>query len=188
MNVAGCAVFRAEIEAYLDDRLEGERRTAFRGHLGTCPACRAELEGRDGSMLFARLADLPEGAGFRGGSAEGAEFLAAVRRGIAIEQTRRRAAPRRVDPRWYRLAAAIGIVGLVGILAFVSRPSSAPAPSGPTSVAAAPMAPRASVALARASAPIEDLDRRDARIYHLDAGGSDDDPQVVLIVDRGMDI
>ncbi len=54
-----CQRFMRSIDDYLEDRLEGDDRRAFRGHLQTCSRCRAEAADLEPTFLLAAGA-LPE--------------------------------------------------------------------------------------------------------------------------------
>lgn len=190
MTTGGCPSRPSDLDRWLDDELDGPSRRAVSDHVASCRACRAEAERRDPSRLFGRLA--PAAGSATANPADAAEFLAGVRRGIALKKTETRARHSRGDSaaRWFRLAAAFGGVLIAGAAAW--RLHDRPAPVEPQASLAA-LRPAAAVAPARISErpdspPLEGLDRLDARVYDLNPGEGDDEPHVVLIVDAGMDL
>lgn len=189
MTTGGCLSRPRDFDRWLDDELEGPSRRAVSDHVASCAACRAEAERRDPSRLFGRL--VPP-AGAAANPADAADFLAGVRRGIALKKTETRARHSRGESaaRWLRLAAAFGGVLIAGAAAW--RLHDRPVPAEPT-VSLAALRPAAAVAPARFpqrsdSPALEGLDRLDARVYDLNPGPGDDEPHVVLIVDAGMDL
>ncbi len=193
-----CDGFGQELARYLADDLSGEPLKLFRGHLSACASCRLMAERREPSLIFARLAAVAgdEGSTERSASRAGgdpAAFLESVRRGIAIKEAEKTTARARRRSGLLRLAAAFAMVAVGGVVAFrVTSKSAAPI----VAIHRAEIAPAATpalslpepVRLASKTPAIEDLDRRDARVYDLNPGSDQDDPHVVLIVDGGMDI
>ncbi len=50
-----CNRFLTLIDAYLDDRLDGADRDAWRHHLATCPSCRERALAEEPALLFTTL-------------------------------------------------------------------------------------------------------------------------------------
>jgi len=191
-----CERFGRDLEPYLADRLEGDEGAKFRRHRAECADCRRSAERSEPSLLFARIGS---GSAPVSSPEDAALFLASVRRGIALKQTetkvgKTRRAVSSVLLRWAAVFAVM-TVGVAITHRIVDRPAMPGVIAGPgPSKSAAPLPFPGSGAVAVAgraqmSRPgIEDLDRPNASVYELSSGGNDDDPEVVFIVDRGMDI
>jgi predicted anti-sigma-YlaC factor YlaD len=100
-----CGRFKRSIEDYLEDRLDGDERRAFREHMKSCSECRDAALILDPSLLA--VASVPTETD------EGAvtECVDAVTAMIRQERLRRRLAPR--FGRW-AAAAALCVVALGG--------------------------------------------------------------------------
>jgi anti-sigma factor RsiW len=107
-----CESVRAQLTAYLDGELEGDRGSAVRGHLRGCEACRGmasdEAALRDGLRSLPPL-DPP------------ASLWAGVQRQLAAAEVAdaERPAWRRVLARWAPKAPTIGLAGAVVAAAIV---------------------------------------------------------------------
>ncbi len=108
-----CTRFMRSIDDYLEDRLEGDDRRAFRGHLQTCSECRAKAAVLEPSFLLA--AGAPPEFDDRAAS-ECAEAVTAL---IRQERLRSRLAPR---SRSWLAAAAMCVIVLGGVCCGASLP------------------------------------------------------------------
>jgi hypothetical protein len=183
-----CPIVREGIADYLGERLPAPQRRILREHLAACAECRDAAAARDASLVFARpiaAEDVP--------AEEAVSILASVRTGVAhIEAERRIRASRPGRKRAVRVAAAAAVAVLALAIPAGSR--------RPTRVASAPAAPPApaglaagtepgSAALAAAALPEEIATPSEgATVYELNPGAGREEPRVVWIVDRGLDI
>ena len=171
-----CATVRDRLPEYLEDALSAEDRRAYREHLASCDACRDRVAEMEPSLLFARLG--PEEVS----SEDVARVLAGVRVGISIADAERRAghARKRGRRRVAAMASAAALAAMTLIL-----PGSGRRPSAP--VVLSPSAPAAGFAPAAQSAPSGTFPT-DATIYDWNPGAASEEPRVVWIVDRSLDI
>jgi anti-sigma factor RsiW len=181
-----CGILRASFDDYLADRLPAPQRRILREHLAECDGCRGAAAGKDASFAFARpLADDVA-------PAEAAAILASVRAGVAHLEADRRIRAGRPTRRRSAVAAAAAAVGLLALtVAGGSSRHEAPVAALP---AVAPTPVAASVELsggefeaaglpAESAAPLSN-----ATVYDLNPGAGREEPRVVWIVDRGLDI
>jgi anti-sigma factor RsiW len=177
-----CPLVREGLGDYLTDRLPAPQRHILREHLAACETCRDAAASRDASLLFARPFS-PEEVG----ADETAAILASVRTGVAHIETERRIGSARPA----RRRAAIAAAAAAAVLLLSRIPG---APRHETPVAALPSsaltpapAPDGS-GLAAAAMPDESAAPSNATIYELNPGAGREEPRVVWIVDRGLDI
>ena len=173
-----CQTVRGRLPEYLDDGLSTEDRRAYREHIGSCEACRDSVLEIEASLVFARVR--PEDV-----SSEDVErVLTGVRAGIGLAEAERRAGRARNRGR-HRVAAMASAAALAAMTLVLpgSRPA-ARRPAGP--VAAAPSAP-AGFAPAAQTAPSGTFPS-EATIYDWNPGTASEEPRVVWIVDRSLDI
>ena len=178
-----CGIVREGLGDYLSDALPSPQRRILRDHLAACPECREAAVARDGSLLFARrIADdvSPE---------ESAGILASVRTGVAHIEAERRLArrARRARPAAAAAAAAALLALLVPAVRGRRETRAAHSPVAvhetvPTAVATA------QTGLEPAAAPAETGAPSTATVYELSPGAGREEPRVVWIVDRGLDI
>lgn len=178
-----CGIVREGLDDYLSDALPSPQRRILRDHLAACPECREAAVARDGSLLFARrIADDVS-------AEESAGILASVRTGVAHIEAERRLSGR--ARRAHPAAAAAAAAALLALLVPAVRgrretttvaSSVAARATVPTVVASAPSV------LEPAAAPVETSAPSTATVYELSPGAGREEPRVVWIVDRGLDI
>lgn len=177
-----CAILRESFDDYAADRLPAPQRRILREHLAACEGCREAAMAKDASFLFAR----PFVEGVAPG--ETAAILAAVRTGVAhIETERRLTGAGRRGSKVAAAAAAVAVLALTVAggsarrqVAVAALPAAAPTP--------APALEPADAAVERAALPAEPLAPSNATVYDLNPGAGREEPRVVWIVDRGLDI
>jgi hypothetical protein len=191
-----CAIIRGSFDDYLCDALPSPQRRMLRDHLASCDGCRAAAAAKDASFAFARPIAEPVSEG------ESREILSAVMTGVDLMRAERRIrSARRVRPRLRMGSAAAAAVAAVilissgwGILrapagAAASAPQRMlspvpPAAGAPASSAAMQPAGLSAAAAADAAPPASP----DATVYDWNPGAGREEPRVVWIVDRGLDI
>ncbi len=178
-----CGILRESFDDYLADALPAPQRRMLREHLAGCGACRDAAAAKDASFVFARPTPPEEVS-----AGEAAGILAAVRTGVAHIETERRIAGGR-GRRRPAVAAAAAAVALLALLVPGSparRAAEVAAVPVPTRVAPEP----ASVAgIAPAALPADaEAPPSHATVYDLNPGAGREEPRVVWIVDRGLDI
>lgn len=186
MNAA-CREVRARFTAYADEALTPQERGLVRDHLALCGACRQDAAASDPTLLFSAVGRPEEVS-----AADMARILEGVRAGVAIKRAERRLArpPRR--------AAAVAAAAAVALftLALPGGPAGGPELDvrnvrnvrdgrGPGSAFRA-VTPAAAFGLAKAAgAP---ADAAGATVYEIAPGAGPNEPRVVWIVDRSLDI
>lgn len=174
-----CATVRDRLPEFLEDALSAEDRRAYREHLASCEACRDRVAEIEPSLLFARVG--PEEVS----SEDVARVLAGVRAGIAIADAERRSG--RARKRGRRRVAAMASAAALAAMTLV-LPGGGPADRRPADpVVVAPAAPAAGFAPAAQTAPSGTFPA-DATIYDWNPGAASEEPRVVWIVDRSLDI
>ena len=170
-----CPILRGSFGDYLADALPAPQRRILRDHLLACEDCRRLAVAEDATYLFAR--PLRENVT----AAETGRILDAVRTGVAFLETERRI--RRVARRRVAggLAAAAAVVVMLLVVPGGRRPESEAAAPEPSS---SPAAHVQSVALSNETVSASS----DATVYDLNPGAGREEPRVVWIVDRGLDI
>ena len=180
-----CGIVSAGLDDYRADALPAPQRRILRDHLAACADCREAATRRDASLVFSRRFDEDVPA------EEVANVLAAVRTGVAhIEAERRLRRPGR-GRRWAATAAAIALAALLAPAVSSRRETrdvAASAGEGARATAPARRAvPETSIepaaATVEAAAPASS-----ATVYELNPGAGREEPRVVWIVDRGLDI
>ncbi|MEP6992973.1 MAG: hypothetical protein ABI968_00535 [Acidobacteriota bacterium] len=180
-----CAIVRSSFEDYLGEHLPQAQHRMLRDHLASCEDCREAAAAQDPTLLFARTIreEIPE--------TDSRQILSAVRAGVELMRVERRIGPRarrrRIGP-----AAAAAVVALAvltpGALRLRETPgakaseASSQIPLAPASGAAAPAALRSAGLSEEAPPP------SGATIYDWNPGAGREEPRVVWIVDRGLDI
>jgi len=181
-----CPIVREGLADYLGERLPAPQRRILREHLAACAECRNTAAARDASLVFARPMAAEDVA-----PEEAASIVAAVRTGVAhIETERRIRASRPGRKRAARVAAAVALLAVTIPASRRVRDTRLAAvpvtPAIPTRVAAASNA--GGVGL-EAALPEETAAPADgATVYELNPGAGREEPRVVWIVDRGLDI
>ena len=187
MNVL-CPILRGSFEDYRRDALPAPQRRILRDHLAACAECRGLAAAQDPTMLFARpfsAEELPE--------EDARRILANVRTAVAFAETERRI--RRSSRRRFAgaatataAAAAFGALLLMtpgGGSDRVELAAARPTPSATgDALATVPseLASRAALAAETDGLPT------DATVYEWSPGAGREEPRVVWIVDRGLDI
>lgn len=190
-----CAIIRHSLGDYLRESLPAPQRSMLRDHLAACLDCRAAAVASDPTFRFAR--PLPQEVP----ADESLEILAAVRTGVDLLQAQRRLGSRARRVRLSASSAAAAAVAAAILLSSgwgILRSRSLPAPA--TGVAAAapqrlsPIPQPASEA-AEAGGALQPAGRAeavsspsDATVYDWNPGAGREEPRVVWIVDRGLDI
>lgn len=183
--MTSCETVREQLPLYLADSLDAADRHEFREHLMSCPGCQARLAGVEPSLLFARVG--PEDV-----SAEDvARVLSGVRAGIALARTERRVGRARRGSR--RVAAMASAAALAALTLVLPGSARRPADGVTTPLAASAPAPRAGLPAAPGFSPASEKAPSatfpaDATIYDWNPGAASQEPRVVWIVDRSLDI
>jgi len=180
-----CGILRESFDDYLADRLPAPQRRILREHLAACDGCAAAAAGKDASLVFARA--LPEDVS----PSEAAAILASVRAGVAhLEAERRIARPARRRSAVAAAAAAVGLLALTVAggssrreAAVAALPVSTPIPAA-APVQAVPGGGLEAAGLSEEAA----AHPSNATVYDLNPGAGREEPRVVWIVDRGLDI
>jgi hypothetical protein len=186
-----CPILRAagSLEDYRRDALPAPQRRILRDHLAACAECRGLAAAQDPTMLFARpfsAEELPE--------EDARRILANVRTAVAFAETERRI--RRSSRR--RFAGAAAAAAAFGALLLmtpgggsdrVELAAARPTPSATGDASAAAPSELASRAVQPAALTAEtDGLPTDATVYEWSPGAGREEPRVVWIVDRGLDI
>jgi putative zinc finger protein len=172
-----CSESQALWERYATEKLESDERSAVREHLAGCRECLNHAAAADASLLFAGVPTEPVSAD------EIQTVLAGVRAGIAWKQTERRLA-RRPMRTWASVAALAAVMLLLPGNRERREPAAAAAKvSGSNSVTEYPALPAASPA---EGTGLGKTLPAGATIY--DWGMGSEQPRVVWIVDRSLDI
>ena len=190
-----CAILRGSLGDYASDALPAPQRKIFREHLAACEECRSRAVAEDPTMLFARAIgadeDVPE--------LERRQILDAVRTGVALMETQRRLG-RRTRRRLGSAAAAAAVAALVLLVPGTTDTASRHAPDGAALTAASQPAPSPASAASPAAADVQPAVRAadadsdaeslppNATVYDWNPGAGREEPRVVWIVDRGLDI
>lgn len=176
-----CGALATRVDAYREDRLSAAERRAFREHLSACEGCREAAIAAEPTLVFA-LAPPPAPVD----EAETRAILENVRAAIAVRDAARRAES---GGRRGRRAAALATAAALA-LAF-----SAPLARRGERVPPASARPAAPAGIAGAANRIvrpgseEPSMPSSATIYEWNPGtASPEDPKIVWIVDRSLDI
>ncbi len=163
---------------YLEDALAAGDRRELREHFASCEDCRGEIERIEPSLLFARIS--PDEVS----SEDVLSVLAGVRAGIALAETERRVGRSRGRSR-RRLAAMASAAALAAMTLVLPGSGRRPVES----LAKAPhvAAPAPGFAPAAQKAPTTTFPAA-ATIYDWNPGTASQEPRVVWIVDRSLDI
>lgn len=176
---ARCDGVRERVAAYLNDALPTGQVRDFREHLSSCDGCRDAVVSREPSLLFTRVARhevSPEDV---------ARVVSGVRTGIALQEARRKLDLARSSGRRRRaaLASAAAVAVMTLLLPGMSR---RPVPTAATAVS--PPAETAAPGFAPATRGSSRTFPADATIYDWNPGAGVEEPRVVWIVDRSLDI
>jgi predicted anti-sigma-YlaC factor YlaD len=183
-----CPILRGSFEDYLNDALPPPQRRILREHLSVCLECRDLAAANDASMIFARpYTDAPLPA------ADASRILDNVRTAVAFARTEQRI--RHTSRRAVGAAAAAAAFGALLLLtpgggtgAGTARLETAVAVTkGPASSEAPASIAPAAVQLSLEGEPVS-LPSAEATVYDWNPGAGREEPRVVWIVDRGLDI
>ena len=171
-----CQRFMGSIDDYLEERLEGDDRRAFRGHLQSCSRCRAEAAALEPSFLLAA------GAASAIDEFAVSECAEAVTTLIHQERLRSRLAPR---SRSWLAAAAMCVVVLGGGLLWRLAPWGAE--TSPVAVTAADS--RAAAEDLPAPPPRLEIQmpQSEVRVYQF-AGSENETTAVYFVVNEEMEL
>ena len=174
-----CPLVRSSFADYAADTLPAPQRRILREHLAACPECRALAAAQDAAFLFARpfpAEELP--------AEDAARILGNVRTAVGFAQTEARI--RRTTRRRATLSSAAAAAAFAALL--LLAPGSGTRRPQPVA-AARPTPPAESPVLAPAALPAEgDGISAEATVYDWNPGAGREEPRVVWIVDRGLDI
>lgn len=176
-----CGDVRARVPEYLDGVLASVETRNFREHLFSCGECRDEVASIEPSLLFARVSHEEV-------SAKDVErVLAGVRAGVALEQAERKLALGRSKRRRRvaAIASAAALAALTLVLPGSARRSDSRRPIRAAARSAA--APAPGLAPAARIVPTGTFPA-DATVYDWNPGAGSQEPRVVWIVDRSLDI
>jgi hypothetical protein len=176
---AVCRELRGPLPEYLHDLLPPPDARAVREHLTACAPCRDAAAAIEPTILFARVS--PEDVS----PDDVRRVLEGVRAGVALKQTERKLASGRARrrSRVAAMASAAAVAAMTLMLPGSSRSTVRPA------VAARPPAasPAPGFSPAARTAPAATFPA-DATIYDWNPGSGTEEPRVVWIVDRSLDI
>lgn len=175
-----CPIVRSSFADYVSDALPAPQRRILRDHLAACPECRDLAAAQEPALLFARPfppEELP--------AADAARILANVRTAVAFAETEKRI--RRTSRRRITLSGAAAAAAAFTALLFVAPGTGA---RRPESVAASRPTPglESAPALQPAGLPSDAETSAEATVYDWNPGAGREEPRVVWIVDRGLDI
>lgn len=176
-----CTILRTSFDDYIADALPAPQRRILREHLGACPECRSLAAAHDPTFLFSR--PVREEVS----TAEAGAILSNVRTGVALMEAERRI-NRTSRRRFAGVAAAAAVAALV-LTMRAGSPRPGPEVAALPAPAPAPVATAEPTGLAPAALPAEAAaPSSDATIYNWNPGAGREEPRVVWIVDRGLDI
>ena len=184
-----CPILRTSFDDYLADTLPTPQRRILREHLAACEDCRRAALEKDATFALARPFS-PEPLE----AADAARILESVRTGVALSRTEKRLrqnGARRATGR--RMAGSVAAAAAALALALLIPGGS---PARRVETAAAPPAASASEKSSAVQPlqlqvvrPVEPAaSSSEATIYDLNPGAGREEPRVVWIVDRGLDI
>jgi len=190
---ASCDAVRARFTRYGEELLSEAERREVRAHLAGCRSCAGEAAASDPAFLFA-AAPAEEVA-----AEEVSRILSAVRTGIELAETERRLS--RARSRGRRVAAAAAVAAFTLLLPGAVRrgaerpeqvsaaPVKQPQPAGPQDAEGSGdrQVPRLSYLPAARPSESGRFPAK-ATIYDWNPGAGKDEPRVVWIVDRSLDI
>ena len=173
-----CQQVRGLLSGYLDDALVADDARAVREHFAVCGVCRDDLSATEPTLLFARVS--PEDVS----PEDIRRVLAGVRTGVALRETERKLALGRARRR-SRIAA---IASAAAVAAMTLALPGSSRRTGQAPVAARPaVAPAPGFSPAARTVPSATFPA-DATIYDWNPGAGTEEPRVVWIVDRSLDI
>jgi anti-sigma factor RsiW len=174
-----CREVRGQLPGYLEDVLPPDDARALRGHLAVCRACRDDLASTDPTLLFARVS--PEDVS----PEDVRRVVEAVRTGVALKETERKLVLGRARrrSRVAAMASAAAVAAMTLIMPGSSRSTvEPPIAAGPPAASRAPGFSPAGRRVPSATFP------GDATVYDWNPAAGTEEPRVVWIVDRSLDI
>ena len=174
-----CRESRARFAAYANEALAPLDRVAVREHLASCGPCREEAASTDATLLFAAGGPPAEVS-----AADRAWILQGVRAGVAIKRAERRLA----RPRRRAVAVAAAAAVALFTLALPGGPRRDAGRRGEESVAKAARAVTPAAGFGLAGAAGAPANAGGSTVYEIAPGAGPNEPRVVWIVDRSLDI
>jgi hypothetical protein len=167
------------VPEYLDDLLAPSAARSVREHLAACAPCRDDAAAIEPTFLFSRVS--PEDVS----PEDIRRVLEGVRAGVALKATERKLASGRARRR-SRIAAMASAAAVAAMTLFT--PGSSRSTGRPVVAARPPAAaPATGFSPAARTAPAVTFPA-DATIYDWNPGTGTEEPRVVWIVDRSLDI
>ena len=176
---AACGQVRAKLPGYLDDALPAAEARALRGHLVACGACRDDLASTEPALLFARVS--PEEVS----PEDVRRVVEGVRTGVALREAERKLARGRARRR--SRVAAMASAAAVAALTLMMPGSSRSTGEPPIAARRTVSSPSPGFSPAGRTAPPATFPA-DATIYDWNPSAGTEEPRVVWIVDRSLDI
>lgn len=177
-----CRALAARVDAYREERLPAAERRAFREHLAACAPCRSAAIAAEPTLVFAVAPPAPPV-----GDSEARAILENVKAAIAVREAARRAESGGRHGRRSAVAlATAAALALAFSTPLVRRPVSSPAaaarPARPAGIAGA------ANRIVRPGSEEPSMPSS-ATIYEWNPGtASPEDPKIVWIVDRSLDL
>ncbi len=175
-----CPLVRSSFSDYASDALPAPQRRILREHLAACAECRDLAVAQEPAMLFARPFPAEEVP-----SADAARILANVRTAVAFATTEERI--RRTSGRRRTLSGAAAAVAALAALLLIVPGTGARRPEAVAASRPTPLAESAP-ALQPVGLPSDAEMPAEAIVYDWNPGAGREEPRVVWIVDRGLDI
>jgi hypothetical protein len=176
--MSACPDIRARLASYSAEELSGPQRREVREHLAGCRTCREAAVTADPTLLFAGAAPVEDVS-----AADMARILEGVRVGVALKQAERRLAMHRKPG---RRTAAVAAAAAVVLFTLALPGGLSPRASAPAARATAGKTVTPGFAKASVTAPADASGG--ATVYEIAPGSGPDNPRVVWIVDRSLDI
>jgi anti-sigma factor RsiW len=174
-----CSQIQARFGPYAAEALPADERRAVREHLAVCAACVGEAAAQDPTLLYAAGAPAEELS-----AQDMARILQGVRAGVAIKRAERRLSrPRRRSAKAAAAAAAVALFTL-------ALPGGLSRPAAPVPMPAAVRAVQASTAPTPAALGrlADQPAASSSTVYEIAPGAGPNEPRVVWVVDRTLDI
>lgn len=182
---SACLEVRAQFAAYVEEALTPSERGALREHLASCGPCRGEAAAADATLAFAAGVPPAEVS-----AADMERILQGVRAGVAIKRAERRLArpPRRAAAVAAAAAVALFTLALPGGPGRDARDDGSRGVHGVRSAGPAAAAVPAAAGFGPAKAAGAPANGEGATVYEIAPGAGPNEPRVVWIVDRSLDI
>lgn len=174
-----CGDVRERVAEYLEERLTCEEGRSLKAHLASCAVCRDEAGLMEPALLFARTE--PEEVSLE----DAARILSGVRAGVAIREAERKLSGARARRR--RRIAAVASAAALAAMTLVLPGSGPRRERTASTVSPTGEAPAEGFAPAARSGQDRTFPA-DATIYDWNPGAGIEEPRVVWIVDRSLDI